>query len=1354
MKKILSAILILVLYAQCVVAQDGSVDVSFNSTTQQLATNSNFNNNIFETYVFPNGEYLVCGAFTELNGQSANRLVRLDQQGDIIAGFAAGAGPDGTVNGMLILTNGKILIYGLFTTYDGVPSPRIAMLNADGSRDNGFQMTNPFMEIQESLELPDGRILIGGLINNNPVIGRIIRITNEGTIDTDFEVSVNSSIKELTTDATGAIYACGQFTMIGGVSRNKIAKLSFEGIVDLGYEIPVAYTMNTEDILVHSDGTLVLSCSASVGGQYGRFRFFPNGTPDPSFSGATYALNNFQVEIDDQGRYLFLVKNNVASWVERFNNDGSPDENFEIQLFSLCANRSHMTLEPGGKILISGNANQFAFCFDGLKRLEENGRIDASFMPSKGSDRPIRVVKTLPDGKILLGGNFYGFNGVSNSSIIRLLNNGDVDMSFNSGIGAAFRSDAQSDILINAIEVQADGKIIIGGDFDLFDGYNYKKLVRLHPNGSVDTSFHIGNGFSGAVESILAQPDGRIIVSGTFYYYDQYGANFTSANGCIRLLENGLPDITFLSNVMSGYAHTIKLLPNGHLLLGGSIATYSGISVHNIIRINQNGQLDNTFNYNTGSIGTVYDLAFQEDGKLIVATSGNTINGQIQPTLYRFLTNGSLDNTFIPGGMNQEVDSYQIEIQPDGKILVLATEELYEMHFNIFRLMPDGQQDLTFNTLDYADNDMSLSGIKSFGLQPDGRIIAGGQFNTCDGVLSNNIVRLNNSIALSDCQYFGAQIESVSNITCGGGIGQITAFAQNGASPYSYSWDNSPLNVDDTIFTTESAGIHYLSVADTSGCTYSTGFLVNGPLSQIDDRIVVVTGGFRPGFSNGTILEVLNSGCPLSAGTLRFIKDPLLTLQLSTPPPVSISGDTLFWEYNELAIDSSHFIVHLVFETSTSAIIGDQIHFNVSVDPLGIDSDTINNVFVNAFQVINGYDPNDKKVYPVGECIPGYIRNGEKLTYTVRFQNTGNSEAINIHILDSISEYLNIHSLRILGSSHSMHTEILSNSLVNFVFNNIQLPDSISDESGSQGYIVYEIEQQTYLYDESEIKNRAAIYFDFNPPIITNEVLNTIIDHDPNVTGDTLLVTVDETFLWHGTTYNESGIYTTHFSTPELCDSAIFLNLNVTHNSYSTLIINACDEWYSPSGDQLWTSSGTYFDTIVNTFGADSIITINLTITTLNTMTELTDELNIMALEENATYQWLDCIAGFSLIPGATFSNFTAQENGSYAIQLTANGCVDTSACLSITSVGIITFDQLTSVYISPNPTTGYLLVEIPQSFQIKGWKLSQLSGHVVLAGGSTLDNFELYIEGDSGMYFLWLEFDTGEVARLPIVLL
>jgi len=121
------------------------------------------------------------------------------------------------------------------------------------------------------------------------------------------------------------------------------------------------------------------------------------------------------------------------------------------------------------------------------------------------------------------------------------------------------------------------------------------------------------------------------------------------------------------------------------------------------------------------------------------------------------------------------------------------------------------------------------------------------------------------------------------------------------------------------------------------------------------------------------------------------------------------------------------------------------------------------------------------------------------LTYTIRFQNTGNADAINIFLLDTLSSDLEINSLKILGKSHEpMITEFLPGNILKFRFDNINLPDSMSNEAQSHGYVVFEISPKENLPIGTVISNSAAIYFDFNPPIITNTVISTYTDSIPD----------------------------------------------------------------------------------------------------------------------------------------------------------------------------------------------------------------------------------------------------------------
>lgn len=138
------------------------------------------------------------------------------------------------------------------------------------------------------------------------------------------------------------------------------------------------------------------------------------------------------------------------------------------------------------------------------------------------------------------------------------------------------------------------------------------------------------------------------------------------------------------------------------------------------------------------------------------------------------------------------------------------------------------------------------------------------------------------------------------------------------------------------------------------------------------------------------------------------------------------------------------------------------------------------------------FDPNDKTPFPMGVGAPGYIENGQRMKYRIRFQNTGTDTAFLVVILDTLSSYLDVSTFSPLVASHSYTVDILDTNILQFTFENILLPDSNVNEPGSHGFIQFGISPFSNLAEGTVINNEAAIYFDFNLPVITNMTVNTI----------------------------------------------------------------------------------------------------------------------------------------------------------------------------------------------------------------------------------------------------------------------
>lgn len=238
-------------------------------------------------------------------------------------------------------------------------------------------------------------------------------------------------------------------------------------------------------------------------------------------------------------------------------------------------------------------------------------------------------------------------------------------------------------------------------------------------------------------------------------------------------------------------------------------------------------------------------------------------------------------------------------------------------------------------------------------------------------------------------------------------------------------------------------------------------------------------------FSNDSaLLKIVLPPC------LTYINNPLLS---NVPDIVTNpSGDTLIWTINNIQNINEYGYLFSV-NTCTTAQTGDSALIKIFLSLSTTDPDQANNYFEKRLPIGVSYDPNNKSVNPEGIGDEGNIpKNTSELEYTVNFQNTGNATAHNIFLLDTISSNLEVNSLKVLSSSHAMNTYYLGNNVVKFSFPNIMLPDSSSNSIKSHGYVKYKIRLKANLPLETQLKNTAYIYFDYNNPVQTNTTLNTI----------------------------------------------------------------------------------------------------------------------------------------------------------------------------------------------------------------------------------------------------------------------
>ncbi|MGW8185241.1 MAG: delta-60 repeat domain-containing protein [Candidatus Moraniibacteriota bacterium] len=346
-----------------------------------------------------------------------------------------------------------------------------------------------------------------------------------------------------------------------------------------------------------------------------------------------------------------------------------------------------LAAQSDGKIIVGGSFTSFSgVATNRIARLSTNGLVDTSFNIGEGANGPIQVISVQPDDKILIGGHFTAYNGVARNCIARLNADGTLDTGFDPGTGA-YPS-------VYSINIQSDGKILIGGDFIDYNDVARSHIARLNADGTLDTSFNPGAGATGMVQEILIQPDGKIIIVGFFSTYDGM-----SRNRIARINTDGTIDTSFDPGTgADGFVYAASLQSDGKIVIGGAFNTYNEFSIEHIARINTNGTLDTSFDPGAGADNSIWSSAIQADGKIIILGSFTGYNNVSRNRIARINTDGSLDTSFSPAyGADNYVES--MIFQSDGKMVIGGWFQNYDSvpRNYITRINADGTIERTFD---------------------------------------------------------------------------------------------------------------------------------------------------------------------------------------------------------------------------------------------------------------------------------------------------------------------------------------------------------------------------------------------------------------------------------------------------------------------------------------------------------------------------------------------------------------------------------------------------------------------------------------------------------------------------------
>ena len=581
---------------------DGTFDVTFNSSGVYYTAGAN--SSIADLSISPNDSIYIAGSFTSYNGTATNRIARLNPNGDLDTTFIVGTGANSTVSAVSQVSGGKVLIGGIFTSYNGTTMNRLARLNSDGTLDTTFTIgTGPNSNVKTIALQSDGKIIIGGQFATYNAVAKngLARLNADGTDDATFTVTGTAAqANSIALQADGKLIVGGNFTAIAGTTVRSIARLNSDGTFDNTFNAGTGLSQSgtfspvANAVAVQSDGKVVICGS-------------------------------------------FMAYNGTArSSIARANPDGSLDNTLNPAQAS-AGNIWSMSKTPDGKVVIGGQfAGVNGFDRSNVARLNADGSTDTTFDPGSGADGLVTGVGVQPDGKVILGGEFTHYNGTAITGIARLNTDGSLDTSFNVGAGQ------DGDVYTAAF--QGDGKILIGGVFTHYAGIAINNLARLNSDGSLDATFGIGTGPNNTVRKIIIQPDNKILVGGEYATF-----NATAKTRLTRLNTDGSFDSAFVTGTISSNVKDMLLESTGKLVIVGSFTTINGTTRNRAARLNSDGSLDTMFDPGVGFTQDVLTIAPTPEGKYIVGGSFTTASGLSRNRLARLRNDGSIDAKFLQG---------------------------------------------------------------------------------------------------------------------------------------------------------------------------------------------------------------------------------------------------------------------------------------------------------------------------------------------------------------------------------------------------------------------------------------------------------------------------------------------------------------------------------------------------------------------------------------------------------------------------------------------------------------------------------------------------------------------------------
>jgi uncharacterized delta-60 repeat protein len=732
----------------------------------------------------PDGKMLVGGTFMSFSAQTRSFLVRLNVDGSLDPAFVPVL--NGSVRAVLLQPDQKVLIGGGFTSVGGEARPVLARLHPDGRLDASFGVfTNRYVEAL-ALQ-PDGRILVAGSVPVPGATrrGEILRLRSDGTEDETFRPILGANVYAIALQVDGKIVLGGSFTNLAGNPRSHLARLHSDGSLDLHFGLGVAGALagavtEVRALAIQTDGKLLVGGGfTQIGGAsytgIARVRPSEPATQSLSVSGSSVAWRRGGTS-PEMGWTAFEVSTNGIAWTPLGQGRRIPD-GWDI---GSVTSPTGATIRARGHVSGIGSRSSWfvetvvgppAFVALPVGRTNNAGTT-ASFSAIAVGAGTVRYQWLLDGTPLVDGGNISGattrkltLNSVFRADAGRyevVVSNEDGNLTSPAVFltvvepiiqlqpDDSYRQAGDSaKLTVTAIGTAPlnyqwwkDGLAVTRGtDATLAfssaqgtDAGNYSVVVSnlsgsvtsrvatLRVNEvSLDPTF--SPSLSGWINSMVIQPDQRIVVAG----------RFEAAYPGLRRLE---PDGRLETNYAAGQFYQSLALSvqfDWKLLVAGSFWTSDPVTRQNLARLELDGSVDRTFDPSPN--GTVACVAAQADGRLLMGGSFTALAGFNRAWIGRLNADGTPDRTFVPV---LDAAVLCLGIQTDGRILVggTFTNVSGQNHRGLARLNADGTVDATFTP-------RTDGVVHTLTVLVDGRIVVGGAFTNVAGQQRLNIACLN-----------------------------------------------------------------------------------------------------------------------------------------------------------------------------------------------------------------------------------------------------------------------------------------------------------------------------------------------------------------------------------------------------------------------------------------------------------------------------------------------------------------------------------------------------------------------------------------------------------------------------------